>query len=116
VDLGEEIAADSMDIEGDRLIDSRSLAITYGKRVALTVSGCIFSTVIVLTIVPFALRWIPSAYLPPIILMDIAIAYSTYKLLTTQDNEQEGRKHIRRLYLGATLGLVVFLVMRIAGV
>ncbi|MCB0284179.1 MAG: UbiA family prenyltransferase, partial [Calditrichaeota bacterium] len=32
VDLGEEIAADAMDIQGDKLIDSNSIAIVYGKK------------------------------------------------------------------------------------
>ena len=36
MDLGEEIAADAMDIEGDKLIGSRSLAIVYGRETALT--------------------------------------------------------------------------------
>ena len=31
IDLGEEIAADSMDMQGDILISSNSLAIKYGK-------------------------------------------------------------------------------------
>ena len=35
VDLGEEIAADSMDVKGDLLIDSNSIAIKHGKETAL---------------------------------------------------------------------------------
>ena len=31
IDLGEEIAADSMDVKGDLLIDSKSIAIKHGK-------------------------------------------------------------------------------------
>ena len=35
IDLGEEIAADAMDMAGDRLIHSNSLAIRHGSRTAL---------------------------------------------------------------------------------
>jgi hypothetical protein len=46
--------------------------------------------------------------------MDTAIAYCSVRLLKSKDDE--GRKYIRLLYLGATLGLIVFLIMRLLGV
>ena len=95
IDLGEENVADSMDIEGDRLIQSGSLAIRHGSRVALRISGCIFFLAVVLTFVPFLLQWFSHAYIVPIAVMDIAIAYSTLRLLTSEHNK--GRIHIRRL-------------------
>ncbi len=104
VDLGEEIAADAMDMAGDRLIQSNSLALRYGRKAALQVSGGIFSLVIVLTIVPFLLRWFPLPYIAPIAMMDAMIAYSTVHLLRSDDFS--GRRNIRRLYLGATAGLL----------
>ena len=113
VDLGEEIAADSMDVKGDRLIDSKSLAIKHGKEKALQVSAFIFILVILLSIIPFLLRWFNAVYLIPIIVMDIFIGYSTFRLIKSEDDE--GRKYIRLLYLGATFGLVVFLIMRMMG-
>lgn len=113
VDLGEEIAADSMDVKGDKLINSKSIAIRYGKEKALRVSAFIFVFVIVLSIIPFLLEWFNIVYLIPIIVMDIFIGYSTFRLVRSKD--EEGRKYIRLLYLGATFGLVVFLVMRMMG-
>jgi len=113
VDLGEEIAADSMDVKGDKLIDSKSIAIRHGKEKALRVSSFIFILVILLSLIPFLLQWFSLVYLIPIALMDIFIGYSTYRLVRSKD--EEGRKYIRLLYLGATFGLVVFLVMRMMG-
>lgn len=113
IDLGEEIAADAMDEKGDRLINSRSLAIRFGRKVALRVSGFIFLAVIILSIVPFVLGWFNLIYLFPILVLDFFIAYSTLKLLKTEDDA--GRIHIRRIYLGGTFGLVIFLLMRLAG-
>lgn len=114
VDLGEEIAADAMDAKGDELINSRSIAIRYGRAAAIKTSTAIFSLVILLTFIPFFLEWFPVIYIIPITLMDIFIGYSAFKLYRSKN--QEGRKYIRTLYLGATLGLLLFLVMRWAGV
>lgn len=114
VDLGEEIAADSMDVKGDLLIDSNSIAIKYGKEKALRLSGLIFTSVILLSLIPFLLEWFKLIYLLPIAVMDFFIGISTYKLIKSKN--EEGRKYIRLLYLGATFGLLIFLFMRLIGV
>jgi geranylgeranylglycerol-phosphate geranylgeranyltransferase len=114
IDLGEEIAADAMDIKGDELIQSNSLAIKYGKSTALKVSGSIFFLVVLLSLVPFILNWFSIIYLIPILIMDISIAYPAFKLLKSKD--EEGRKFIRRIYLGAISGIIIFIVMRFIGV
>ena len=114
IDLGEEIAADSLDIQGDLLINSNSLAIKYGKSTALKISGFIFFLVILLSAIPFILNWFSIIYLFPIAMMDIAIAYPSFRLLKSQN--EEGRKYIRWIYLGATMGLIIFIMMRLIGV
>ena len=114
IDLGEEIAADAMDMQGDTLIYSKSLAIKYGQPAALKVSSYLFFFVILLTSIPFILNWFQPAYLLPIIIMDTAIAYCSIKLIRSKN--EEGRKYIRWNYLGATLGLLIFLFMRLIGV
>lgn len=114
IDLGEEIAADAMDMRGDTVIDSNSLAIKYGKQAALKISSYIFFSVILLTVLPFLFHWFPVMYLVPMLIMDCSIAYSTLRLLKSQ--REEGRSYIRLLYLGATLGLLIFLGMRLIGI
>ena len=118
LDLGEEIAADATDMTGDRLIQSRSLALTYGRRAALRISGGQFLLVILLTPRPFLLRWFDPVYAIPIALMDIAIARPALLLVRSGPGETDddaARRHIRLLYLGASGGLLLFLVMRLAG-
>jgi len=114
IDLGEEISADSMDIKGDLLIESNSIAIRFGKNIALKISGFIFLLVILLSIIPFILNWFSLIYIIPIAIMDLSIAYSTWRLLNSQN--EEGRKFIRYIYLGSTIGLLVFLIMRLIGI
>jgi geranylgeranylglycerol-phosphate geranylgeranyltransferase len=114
IDLGEEIAADAMDAEGDKLIHSNSLAIKFGKDAALNISGLIFLLVILLSILPFVLDWFGMIYLIAFLVMDVFIIYSTLKLLIYRD--ERGRIYIRRLYLGATLGIVIFILIRLFGI
>jgi len=114
VDLGEEIAADAMDMEGDRLAHSNSLAIRFGRNAALRISFGIFYCVIILTAIPFGLHWFGFGYAIPIGIMDIVIAYSALRLLRSDNTA--GRGHIRRLYLGSTAGLGLFLLMRLLGI
>jgi geranylgeranylglycerol-phosphate geranylgeranyltransferase len=54
-----------MDMQGDRLIRSRSLALRYGRRAALRVSAGVFGLVVLLSVAPFALRWFTLPYLLP---------------------------------------------------
>ncbi len=114
VDLGEEIAADSTDVEGDLLIQSNSIAIKFGDVKAVRISASLFLIVILLTFVPFIAQWLSPVYLIAIGVMDSAIAYGTFMILRRQGSER--KKYIRMIYLGATVGLVLFLVMRLAGV
>jgi geranylgeranylglycerol-phosphate geranylgeranyltransferase len=113
VDLGEEIAADAMDAEGDRLAGSRSLAITRGRAYALRVSAGVFGLVLLLTLLPFALGWFAPVYLFPIAVIDGSILFFGLRLL--RSSGQEGRAPIRGIYLGATAGLLIFLMMRLLG-
>ena len=114
IDLGEEIAADSMDTKGDLLINSNSIAIKYGESVALKISASIFLLVILLSFIPFVINWFSIVYLIPIGVMDISIAYPTFRLLKSKTSQR--RQLIRWIYLGATFGLIIFLVMRLAGI
>ena len=114
IDLGEEIAADAMDIKGDQLINSNSLAIKFGESTALKISGSIFFFVILLSFIPFIINWFTDIYLIPIGIMDISIGYPALRLLNSKN--EEGRKFIRRIYLGAIAGIIVFIVMRFIGI
>ena len=114
IDLGEEIAADTMDVKGDKLINSNSLAIKFGKSTAIKTSVSIFFLVILLSFIPFILNWFRIIYLAPIGIMDLSIAYPALRLLKSEN--ELGRKLIRRIYLGAISGIIIFIFMRLAGI
>jgi geranylgeranylglycerol-phosphate geranylgeranyltransferase len=109
IDLGEEIAGDAMDMEGDRKRASKSIAIKMGRRFALRVSGIIFALVILVSFVPYVFGWFGFGYLIMITIMDLAVIYFTVRLLRSSTSE-EGRFYMRRIYLLALFGMLAFLL------
>src|SRR5574338_310140 len=62
LDLGEEIAADAFDMEGDRLRGSRSIALQKGRPFALRLSMLCFAIMVALTYVPVVVGWLGLPY------------------------------------------------------
>lgn len=109
IDLGEEIAGDAMDIVGDKKRNSKSIAIKMGLKTALRVSFTIFILFIIISMVPFYFRWLGISYMIPILISDIIILFSAIKLLKSSTSK-DGHTHIKRIYRGALLGLLAFML------
>ncbi len=112
IDLGEEIAADAMDIEGDRKAGSRSLALVLGPQTALKISGAIFLLVVAASFIPFLLGWLELLYLFPILLSDGFILYATMRLLDSRTANR--RDYIRWIYLSGMVSLLLLIIIRIS--
>jgi geranylgeranylglycerol-phosphate geranylgeranyltransferase len=108
-DLAEEIAGDAMDAEGDKERGSKSIAILWGRQVALRLSGILFGVVIVLSVILVFSGGATISYRLVIPLMDIAILYFLSRLVTSRTSE-EGRSAMRNLYLTGSMGLLAFLI------
>jgi geranylgeranylglycerol-phosphate geranylgeranyltransferase len=111
-DLGEEIAADAMDVEGDKERSVRSLAIVRGRVPALRISAVLFALFIALTFIPYALGWLGVGYLIVIAAADIILAFLVIGLLRSTTKEQ-GRRLIRWMYLTATVTVLAFVIARL---
>ena len=111
VDLGEEIAADALDAEGDRAAGSRSLAILYGPETAVRTGAVIFGLVIILSTLPFWLGWLERVYLWPLLGADAVILAATVQLL--DDSKPDRRAYLRWIYLSMLGAMLVFLVIRL---
>lgn len=109
-DLAEEILADAMDVEGDRRIGSRSLAIVLGPRNALRVGAGVFAGVILVSLFPFTRGWFDRVDLIPILLMDAVILYGTARLLSP--SVRHPRRYIRGIYLGGSVSVLLFVLLR----
>jgi len=112
IDLGEEIAGDAMDIEGDKKRDSKSIAITRGKNFALVLSGSLFGLVVLISFVPVIFAWLGTSYLIMIFITDIMIVTFAIRLLKSKTPE-EGRWSMRRIYLGALFGMLAFILGKV---
>jgi len=109
INLGEEIAADAMDAEGDRAAGSRSLALVLGREKALKISAAIFLVVITASSIPFIFGWLGWVFLLPFILTDAMMVYSVLKLLQTE--EDQGRVYIRWIYMSGMVTLIVIIIL-----
>lgn len=111
-DLGEEIAADAMDINGDKKRNSKSIAIKMGRKVALIISSILFSLVILISFMPIYFGWLGISYLLMILISDVIIFLSVLKLLRSQSSE-EGHSCIKQIYRGEVLGLLAFMISQL---
>lgn len=109
IDLGEEIAGDAMDMEGDAVRGSKSIALLFGRHMALRISAGIFFLVVSLGFVPITLGWLERRYLVVMAIAGMVVGFQAIQLVRSKTPE-EGRKVMRSLYLGPTLGLVVFII------
>jgi geranylgeranylglycerol-phosphate geranylgeranyltransferase len=105
IDLGEEIAGDAMDIEGDKKRGSRSIGITRGRSFALRISAALFGLVILASWIPIFYGWAGISYLILIGVTDVLILVFTVRLLRSKTSEQ-GRRAMRGIYLGALFGVL----------
>jgi geranylgeranylglycerol-phosphate geranylgeranyltransferase len=109
IDLGEEIAGDTMDMEGDRLRGSRSIPIVLGRKVALRISASIFFLVVLMGFLPIIFGWSETRYLLTIGIAGITVAIFAIRLTKSQTPE-EGRRIMRWIYLGPLFGLLAFII------
>lgn len=111
INLGEEIAADAMDVDGDRKAGSRSLPVLMGRENAVRISAILFLLVVVISVLPFVWGWMEWVYAFPFLFMDGMILFSTSKLLDSKLANR--RMYIRWIYLSASLAILIVIVIRL---
>lgn len=112
IDLGEEIAGDAMDMEGDKQRGTRSIALLRGREFALRVAVALWGWVVVLSLAPILLGWLGDAYIAAVLVIDAALIFFSVRLLKSRD-PQSGRRAMRGAYLGGTLGMIVYLIAQV---
>jgi hypothetical protein len=74
----------------------------------------LWSLVVLLSLLPALPGWLGSSYLIMILITDGLLVYFSVRLIKTKIPE-EGRQAMRGAYLGATLGIIAFLVGQLLG-
>ena len=111
-DLGEEIAADAMDMAGDKERSSETIALLHGKQYALRISISLFTLFIGISLIPIIIGWLSTLYLLIFVPMDLCIIYLSIKLYKSQTDEA-GHRIIRQLYLLLTIFIITFVIVSI---
>ena len=111
-DLAEEIAADTMDIEGDKKRNVKSIPILIGKKKALYISFTLFFIEVLLSYLPVFWDLFGIIYLIIISLTDIIILFLGIKLIKSK-SVNEGRIYVRLLYLIALPGIFLSIISTI---
>lgn len=108
-DLGEEVASGAMDVAGDAVRGTRSLARVHGRTTALAFTGGAFSAFVVLSLFPFVEGWMGNV--PFLILLgaDAAIVV-WYVLLVRTQTPEKGRRRLRELYLTMVVVIAAFVL------
>ncbi|TDP88929.1 geranylgeranylglycerol-phosphate geranylgeranyltransferase [Halanaerobium saccharolyticum] len=107
-DLGEEIAADAMDVEGDKKRNIKSIAILMGRKKALNISFSLFIIFILLSFLPVIFDLFGISYFIIISLTNILILFWGIKLIKSK-TIKKGRLYVRRLYFSGILGLLLII-------
>jgi len=113
-DLGEEIAGDAMDMEGDKKRGSRSIALLKDRAFALRITAALWGVYALLGFVPVLLGLTGASYLVIMLVNTALVVFFSVRLLRSQ-TPGEGRKAMRGAYLGATLCVAAFLVNQLVG-
>ena len=107
--LAAEISSGAMDMDGDRLRGSRSIAIVHGKEFALRVAGVLTVAIVILTFIPIGAGWLGWAYVVPVIAADLMLLLH-YQRLRSSSMPDEGREEIRKMYLVMTVFILAFII------
>jgi geranylgeranylglycerol-phosphate geranylgeranyltransferase len=101
-----------MDVKGDQVRFSKSLAKRGGRTRAMRIAGLMFVVFFVLTLLPFLMGWLGYDYLFLIAVTDLFMISCSLTLVRSRVIE-EGRVQIRRLYLAWGIFVIVFAITRI---
>jgi geranylgeranylglycerol-phosphate geranylgeranyltransferase len=110
--LGREILKGVADVQGDRLRDVRTLAISRGTKTARRLAATLFSLAVITSVFPFIFDLLGKAvivYSVLILIPDAIFLYLAYEVLGIKSDEQSLR--LKTVALGGMMfGLVVYLV------
>ena len=107
--MGREVVKGIIDLEGDRLINAKTLAITRGVKVATYVSVLFIIIAILMSPIPFLTGDFGVHYLIGVVIADLLMVYSLI-ILIRGSSKNEFKKAKTMILLGMLLGLLAFLV------
>ena len=114
LDLGEEIAGDAMDMEGDKQRGSRSIALLRGRAFALRLTLLFWAAAILSSFLPFISGRPGADYVITLILYAALVIFFGRRLWLSTD-ANAGHRAMRGAYLGGTLCILGFMLWQLLG-
>ena len=107
--MGREVNKGIVDIEGDKLRNVKTMAITRGTEYAARVSALFYISAVIISIIPQILRLTSWLYIPTVVAADMGFIYSSIKLMQNSGREN-ARKVKNQVLIWMCVGLVAFIV------
>ena len=105
---GREITKGIVDVQGDKLRNIRTLAVSYGEKTAAVVAVLFYLCAVLLTPIPWLLGIVSFWFVPFVALTDFGLITSSYMLL--KDFSRENAKKVKNMLLfWFIFGLLAFM-------
>ncbi|MEM2937118.1 MAG: geranylgeranylglycerol-phosphate geranylgeranyltransferase [Candidatus Bathyarchaeia archaeon] len=104
---GREITKGIVDVQGDKALNVKTLAVRYGERKAALVAVTFYLLAVALTPLPLFLNLVSLWFVPPVIITDVGLAASSVMLLRdySRENARKVKNHVLVWFL---TGLIAF--------
>jgi geranylgeranylglycerol-phosphate geranylgeranyltransferase len=104
---GREVTKGIMDIEGDRVEGVKTIAVTYGEKVAAYVASTFYVMAVAISATPVILKLVSIFYVPFVVVTDLGLLYGSISLLRNH-NRDNARRVKTQVLIWMVFGLLAF--------
>jgi len=107
-DTGREITKGIVDVKGDQTRNVKTLAVRYGEKTAAMVAVLFYLSAVALSPLPWLLNLVSVWFIPFVVLTDVGIIASSFKL--AKDYSRESARKVKNMILyWFIVGLIAFI-------
>jgi geranylgeranylglycerol-phosphate geranylgeranyltransferase len=106
---GREITKGIVDVEGDRLMNTRTMAVRYGERSAAIAAVLFYFSAVALSSAPWVMGLVSVWFVPFVAVTDLGLVVCSFMLLRDYSRESARRVKNRVLFV-LIFGLLAFFV------
>jgi geranylgeranylglycerol-phosphate geranylgeranyltransferase len=107
-DTGREITKGIVDVKGDQTRNVKTLAVRYGEKTAAMVAVLFYLSAVTLSPLPWLLNLVSVWFIPFVVLTDLGIIASSFKL--AKDYSRESARKVKNMILyWFIVGLIAFI-------
>jgi len=105
---GREVTKGIVDIEGDRALGIRTVAVSRGSSYAALVSVVCYVSAVAVSVVPAYLEYVSAWYVPFVAITDIGLVYLSISLIRhpSRENSRRVKNLVRHLMLSGLVGFL----------